>query len=266
MNKLINHIKSFIQKHKTLFIVLAVLKFLIKVGIILFLFTKAKSATAQTANQLLREGNKLYKQEKYNNATESYAKALQKAPKDVRVYFNQGDAFYRLNELDKSKEMFDAVAKSSKDMDIQARAFYNVGNIQYKQQKYSESAKSYKESLKRNPKDMDAKYNLMMALAKIKQNKNGGGGNDKNQDKNKNDKNQQQNKNQQNKNQNNQQQQQNNQQDKNQQQKNQPQQGQMSKEQAEQLLKAMSAEESKLQKELAKKKGKPENVKTQKDW
>lgn len=262
MKDKINKIKEFVRKHKTLFIILAVVKLLVKVAIVLFFISKAQSATAQTANKLLREGNKLYSKEKYNNATESYAKALQLAPKDVRGYFNQGDALYRLNELDKSKELFDAVAKASKNTDIQARAFYNVGNILYKKEKYEESARAYKESLKLNPKDIDAKYNLMMALAKIKKDKNGGGGknNQDQKDKQQQDKNkqQQQNQNNQQQNGNNQQQQQNKQQ--------QQQQGQLSKEQAQQLLDAMSAEEGKVQQKVNKEKAKGKSSKPQKDW
>ena len=269
MTNKIAQIKLFIQKHKTLFIMLAVLKLLLKVGIVLFFVAKANGAVAQNANKLLREGNKLYKKEKYNNATESYAKALQLAHTDVRAYFNQGDALYRLNELDKSKEQFTAVTKASKNTDITARAHYNIGNIHYKQEKWEESAKAYKESLKLNPKDEDAKYNLMMALAKIKKEKNNNKDNKNNKDdKNKEDKNdnkdkdkqqnQQQNKNDK------QQQSQDKQQDQNKQQ--QQQQGQISKEQAEKLLDAIGAEEGKVQQKLGKEKGKPQKGKIQKDW
>ncbi len=269
MKNKIAHIKAFIQKHKTLFIILGVIKFLVKVAIVFFMVSKANSANAQTANTLLREGNKLYKQQKYNNATESYAKALQQAPRDVRAYFNQGDAFYRLNELEKSNEMFEAVTKGSTNADIKARAFYNKGNIFYKQEKWEESAKAYKESLKLNPNDMDAKYNLMMALAKIKKDKNGGGGknNQNNQDKN-NQKDKQQDKSSGDKQDKNQQQpnQNQNQQGNDKQQQQQPQQGQMTKEQAEKLLEALGAEEGKVQQKLSKEKGEVKKGKVQKDW
>ena len=265
MKNKIEHIKAFIRKHKTLFVVLAVIKLLVKIGFVLFLVSKANSAKAQSANKLLREGNKLYYKEKYNNATESYANALQKAPKDVRAYFNQGDALYKLNELDKAKDLFTAVTKASANKDIQARAHYNVGNIHYKQEKWEESARAYKESLKLNPKDEDAKYNLMMALSKIKNNKGGGKDNKDNKENkdekkdDKQDKNQQQQKNQQQ----NQQGQQN--QNANQQEQ-QKQQGQLSKEQAEKLLEAIGAEEGKVQQKVKKEKGEPVGKKNQKDW
>jgi len=267
MNKTILHIKAFIRKHKTLIIVLTVIKLLLKVGLVIFLIAKANGSNAQSTNKLLREGNKLYAKERYNNATESYSKALQKAPKDIRAGFNQGDALYKLNEFDKAKELFSSVAKSSANTDIRARAHYNIGNAWYKQEKWEESAKAYKQSLKLNPKDEDAKYNLMMALAKIK--KNGGGGkDDKKDNQDKKDKDKKEDKNQQ-QNGNNQQPQNQQGQDKQQQQQQQQkaqQQGQISNEEAQKLLDAIGAEEGKVQQKLSKDKNKPQKTKVQKDW
>lgn len=272
MKNKIQQIKAFIKKHKTLFVILAIIKLLMKVGLVLYIILKANDAKAQTTNSLLRKGNKEYSKEKYNNATESYSKALQLAPKDVRANFNQGDALFKLNQLDKAKEHFTIAANTSTNTDIKAKAHYNIGNILYKQEKWEESARAYKESLKLNPKDEQAKYNLMMALSKIKKEGKGGKDNkkddkqDKKQDKDKQqqDKNQQQNQNgNQQQQQNGQQQQQNQQQ---QQKQGQQQQGQMTNEEAQKLLDAMAAEEGKVQQKLSKEKGKPSNKKVQKDW
>lgn len=265
MKEKIQQIKAFIKKHKTLFIILAVVKFLLKVGMVIYFITKANDVKAQSTNSLLRTGNSAYNKEKYNNATESYSKALQKAPKDVRANFNQGDALFKLNQLDKAKEHYQIVVSSSTNTDIKAKAHYNIGNILYKQEKWEESAKAYKESLKLNPKDVDAKYNLMMALAKIK--KEGKGGKDNKKDKDKQDKKDDK-KDQQDKNQGNNppQNQNGNQEQQQQQQKAQQQQGQITNEEAQKLLDAIGAEEGKVQQKLTKEKGKPSNKKVQKDW
>ncbi len=266
MKNKIKHIKQWMQQNKKTVLVLFFIKLFIKIAVLGAIVFSSAKCSAQSANSLLREGNKFYKNGKYNNATESYSKALQKAPKDVRAAFNQADALYKLNEMDKAKEMFNAVTKVSTNAPIKARAFYNVGNVHYKQEKWEESAKAYKESLKLNPKDEDAKYNLMMALAKIK--KNGGGGNKNQPQKNKDQKQDKQQNQQQNQNQN---QQQNQQQQGQNQQPQQPKQGQqqqqqMSNEEAQKLLEAIGAEEGKVQQKLTKEKGKPERVKVQKDW
>ncbi len=241
---------------------------------ILFLLVCTSSISllhGQTTNKLLRQGNKDYNNQKYNNATESYTKAIQHAPKDVRSYFNLGDSYFMMNQLDKAKDMFTQSASLSNNTEIKAKAFYNIGNIYYKQEKWEESAKAYKQSLKYNPKDEDAKYNLMMALAKIKKDKNGGGGKNKQDNKEKKDK---QDKDKQNQDQQNKQNQQN--------QQNQPQNGQgqseedkkkqeqqasqMSEQQAQQLLDAISADEAKTQEKVNKQKIKPVKGKIKKDW
>lgn len=266
----IQQVKAFIKKHKTLFVILAVVKFLLKVGMVIYFITKANDAKAQSTNSLLRTGNTSYNKEKYNNATESYSKALQQAPKDVRANFNQGDALFKLNQLDKAKEHYQITANASTNTDIKAKAHYNIGNVLYKQEKWEESAKSYKESLKLNPKDEQAKYNLMMALAKIKKEGKGGKDNKKDKDKQdkKDDKKDKQDKkdgdNQPKNQQGNQPQQ--NEQGQQDQQKQQQQQGQMTNEEAQKLLDAIGAEEGKVQQKLTKEKGKPSNKKVQKDW
>jgi tetratricopeptide (TPR) repeat protein len=268
MKDKIQHIKAFIKKHKTLFVVLTIIKIAIKVGLVIYFICKAEDTKAQSTNSLLRKGNKEYSKEKYNNATESYTKALQLAPKDVRANFNQGDALFKLNQLDKAKEHFTIVTNTSTNTDIKAKAHYNIGNILYKQEKWEESARAFKESLKLNPKDEQTKYNLMMALAKIKKEGKSGKDNkkDNKQDK---DKQQQDKQQQQNQNGNQQQNQQGQQQQQNQeaqQKQGQQQQGQMTNEEAQKLLDAIGAEEGKVQQKLSKQKGKPGNKKVQKDW
>lgn len=276
MNSWIAHIKTWMKANKKTVFVLFLLKLLMKAAILGWFIFFATECRAQSTNSMLREGNKFYSKEKYNNATESYSKALQQAPKDVRANFNQGDALFKLNELDKAKEQYQAAAHLSKNTDIQAKAWYNIGNAWYKQEKYEESAAAYKSSLKLNPKDAQAKYNLMMALAKIKKNGGGGGGknkqNDQNKQDNKKDKQQQGKQQQQQQNGKNDQQQKNQQgqspQEKQQQQqeKEKEQQGQLSNEEAQKLLDAIQGEETKVQQKLSKEKGKPHNVKVQKDW
>ena len=68
--------------------------------------------------------------------------------------------------------------------DERAQAFYNLGNAQFKQQKYKEALESYKQSLRLNPSDQEAKYNYAYTKRLIDdENGGGGGGDDKNQDK-----------------------------------------------------------------------------------
>ena len=81
--------------------------------------------------------------------------------------------------------MRQAAADTLRTDDERAQAFYNLGNAQFKQQKYKEALESYKQSLRLNPSDQEAKYNYAYTKRLIDEDENGGGGggDDKNQDK-----------------------------------------------------------------------------------
>ena len=88
-------------------------------------------------------------------------------------------------------------ADSTRTDQERAEAFYNLGNAQFKQEKYPEALESYKNSLRMNPADQEAKYNyaytkrLLQKQQNEDQNKDqnkdqqNSGGQDQNQDKNK---------------------------------------------------------------------------------
>ncbi|HTN47357.1 MAG TPA: tetratricopeptide repeat protein [Flavipsychrobacter sp.] len=221
----------------------------------------------------VRAGNKLYEDKKYKQAATVYQEALKKNPNYLPGIFNLGNALYQDKNYEASRKTYDALAKKATDPRIKASSDYNVGNTYMSQQKWEEAVNAYKQSLRKNPQDEDAKYNLSYALAKMKQNQGGGGKNkeDKKQDKKEKDKDKQEkDKEQQNKDkqeQNKEQQDQDekqDQKDQQQEQKPQPQTSKLSEKQADQLLNALAQEEKKLHDK--KEKGKAGKVKVEKDW
>lgn len=234
-------------------------------------FVLAASDAAAQTDRFIKQGNKLYDQMKYDEAAAHYEKALKKDPTYTPGLFNLGNTLYQQKKYDESRKIMEATAKGTKDKDARAAANYNVGNTYMSQQKWEEAVQSYKHTLRANPQDADAKYNLSYAEQMLKKQNQ-----DKKNDKNKQNKNQnkdqqnkdkqQQDKDQQNKDK---QEKDNGQSDKRDQQDKEQQrpQGQPSKlsqQQAEQLLNALQQEEKKLQDKMKKEKGVP--VKLQKDW
>lgn len=244
------------------------------------------AAHAQSNNSLILKGNKLYEQKKYKEASQEYEKALQKNPNNLPGIFNLGNSLYQQGQLDQSRKVLEAAAKTAHNKDAKGEANYNIGNTYMQEKKWEDAVDYYKQALRNNPQDADAKYNLSYALEMMKKQNGGGGG--KNNQKNKNQQNKdnkqnqqnkdqqnkdQQNKDQQNKNDQNKNEQQNkeqqnqqnkDQQDKNDQQHPQAQPSKLSEKQADQLLNALEQEEKKLQDKKQKEKGVP--VKMEKDW
>jgi tetratricopeptide (TPR) repeat protein len=52
---------------------------------------------------------------------------------------------------------------------MDSQTHYNIGNSYFKQDKLQESIEAYKKALDLNPNDQDAKYNLELARAKLKE-------------------------------------------------------------------------------------------------
>ncbi|NDC41495.1 MAG: tetratricopeptide repeat protein [Chitinophagia bacterium] len=221
---------------------------------------------AQT-NMFLNKGNSLYEKGKYNDAAAAYLKALKKDPNNPTGLFNLGNSLYQQKQYDSSRKVMASTAGKLTDKKGQAAVNYNIGNTYMAQRKWEDAINAYKKTLRNNPQDPDAKYNLAYAKAMLKkeQQQSGGGKDDKkNKDKDK-DKQDKNNKQDDKKDKQDQQQDPNS---KDQQKQPDQQQGQqpskLTQQQAEQLLNALQQEEKKLQDKLKKEKGVP--VKLDKDW
>ncbi|MEO6830807.1 MAG: tetratricopeptide repeat protein [Chitinophagaceae bacterium] len=149
---------------------------------ILLLLILAKPALAQERS-LVRKGNELYEQQKYKEAASAYQEALKKQPQFVPGAFNLGNALLQEKQYDAARKVLDMTAKTATDPNVKAGAQYNKGNSYMSQQQWQDAVDAYKESLRKNPNDADAKYNLSYALEKLKQQNGGGKDKQKNQDK-----------------------------------------------------------------------------------
>lgn len=239
----------------------------------LLLLTTGTNSFSQSARGLINEGVDLYQEQKFTDAEVNFKKGTELDPESFEAKFNLGDAYFKQQRYDEAVKTYQDAFASAKTDEQRAKVYYNIGNSLLKAQKVKESIGAYKESLKLNPNDPEAKYNLSYALNLLKnqqqqnqqqQNDNKDNKKDQKKDKNEQDKKQDEQK------KDNQQQQPQNQQQKNEeaQQDNTKQQQQkeqkISKEEAQRILDALKDNEKELQKKLRKIKGR--RVKTEKDW
>lgn len=251
-------------------------KFLIVTFVLLFsVVTFAQKAEREN----IRKGNKEYRQQKFSTAEQRYKAALKVNPHSKESIYNLANTSYKQGRWDEALKGYEKYVSVEKQNPLNlSKAFYNMGNVYLRKhpskdqkENYLEKAiDSYKQSLRINPNDEEARYNLAVAQ-KLRQDNGGGGGKnnqnkDKNKDKNK-DQNKQQNKDQdknnQNKNQNKQDQQKQN---------NQNKQEQMSQDNADQILKAIEQDEKQTQDRVKqmkveqRKQKNNENRRNNKDW
>jgi tetratricopeptide (TPR) repeat protein len=125
-------------------------------------------AAAQPGRGAVDAGNRLYDEGRYEEAHEQYLEALRQAPDSPIVPFNDGNALYRTEELQRAMESYRRAVESG-DPRIEAQAWYNLGNALYKQQQLEPALEAYKEALRRNPADTDAKHNFEVTLEQLQQ-------------------------------------------------------------------------------------------------
>ncbi len=127
------------------------------------------SASAQSGRKQVTEGNRLYLEEKYDEANNKYQDALLENPTSFSVQFNVGNVLYKKNNYEKALESYQKVLDTDDPL-FQSQTYYNIGNTLYRSGKLPESILSYEQALKLNPEDQDAKYNLEYVRNKLKEN------------------------------------------------------------------------------------------------
>jgi len=246
--------------------------------IILIIFTLAFSfaASAQKERKFVREGNKLFAEGlkdtakldtiTFGKAEIAYRRALQIKPQDFHWNFNLADAIYKQKKAEEAAAEFEKLAEQTKDPKEKSAVLHNLGNSLLQQKKFDPSIDAYKKALRINPDDPETKYNLAYAMKMKKEDekqkeKQKEQDKDKDKDKDKDnkdkdkdkDKNQDQNKNNQN-------------QDQKQQDQTKQQQGKISRQNAEQMLKALENDEKQTQEKAKKAQAVQQRSNIDKNW
>ena len=157
--------------------------------ILIIFLTAALTAAAQKypERSLVRRGNRAYDRGRYEVGIERYTRALEAAPGNWEAMYDLGNALASAERFDKAEETLRAAAADSlRSGDERAEAYFNLGNVQLSQQKLKEALESYKNSLRMNPSDEEAKYNYVYVkrLLENQDGDGGGDGDDQNQDQN----------------------------------------------------------------------------------
>jgi len=228
------------------------------IGILLFSLFILSDLTlnAQAERKHIRQGNREYSDNKFSDSETSYRRALDINRNSPDAIFNTGDALYRQDKFEEAGRQFLESSSKSDDQSKKATAFYNMGNSLLMAQKIEESIEAYKNSLKLDPGNMQAKYNLAYAQDLLQQQQQQ---QQNDSDDRKNDQKQQDQEQENDSRQDQEQKQQNNEEQKQQQEG-------ISKEDAERLLNAIANDEKEVQEKVKEAKAAKARVKVLKNW
>ena len=135
---------------------------------VIFLMLITNISFSQSAKKEIVKGNDAYKKKQYNEAVAAYQKALKKSPNPT-AYYNLGNTLYKTGKPEGALQSYDYTVKYAKTDPVKEKAFYNGGVVLQSQNKLGECIKAYKNALKLDPNDEDARQNLQRALQQQKQ-------------------------------------------------------------------------------------------------
>ena len=200
--------------------------------ILVIMLAVCAAVSAQNDRQLIREGNRLYRQKQYAQAEVLYRKAIAKKADNPQAVYNLGCALMMQQKDSAAIVQYENATKLEKNKLRQSKSWHNIGVMCQSHKMYGEAVRAYEQSLRLNPSDDETRYNLALCKQLNK--------NNPQQDK--------------------------NQQDKKDQQKEEQPKEQMSKDNAERLLDAAVQNEKATQQRLKKALQQPRKKQLQKNW
>jgi Ca-activated chloride channel homolog len=141
----------------------------------------AVNVRANSQDELARQGNQLYRQQNYQKALQQYEQAQPEGSSNPVLQYNRANCLYKLEDYAESINLYREVSAQAKDMQLVAKAKYNLGNCHFQQgikqrdenpqkalEELAGAVKNYRESLDMNPKDAEARRNIAVTRLVMK--------------------------------------------------------------------------------------------------
>lgn len=117
-------------------------------------------------------GNRLYRRGETESAVAEYRGALEKRPDHPGIQYNLGTALLSTNRVAEAASYLTR-ALNAREPELRERAFYNLGNTHLAEglagdaEATRRAVEAYRQALLLRPGDVDAKWNLELALRQL---------------------------------------------------------------------------------------------------
>ena len=115
-----------------------------------------------------QEGNEAFASERFGDAREAYDRALKTMPDRPELDYNSGNTLYREERFAEAGSRYDDAFPDAGRLLARDTAF-NSGNAQLESGNLEEAIELYKQALRIDPSDRDAKHNLELALEQLEE-------------------------------------------------------------------------------------------------
>lgn len=149
----------------------ALLTYFLILAITVCIFPQAQAQAQNTdiaKKDLVREGNKLYKMAEYAASDSLFAAAATLDSTYSTALYNLGNSSYLGGNPGTAKAAWMKSLLNTADEKEKTDIFYNLAGIEMDGKNYGEAIKLYKDALRRDPTDEQARYNLALAQKLLK--------------------------------------------------------------------------------------------------
>lgn len=116
-------------------------------------------------NEEARKGNDAYEKGEYAEAETLYRASLEADPENADVYFNLANALAKQGKTEEAIQTFMEYRSLTESPEKKALAEYNIGSVLAEGEQWKPAAQHFRNSLKLNPNDIEAKHNYERAMA-----------------------------------------------------------------------------------------------------
>lgn len=137
---------------------------------VLLLAALALTACGQSAEKLNNDGNEAFANQDYQGALAAYHQAQEDAPELAEPHYNEANTHYRLEDYEQAQQQIEQALVSGEGQEaLDQSSYYNLGNVFFQAEQYEAAIEAYKEALRLDPTDLQAKQNLELALKQLQQ-------------------------------------------------------------------------------------------------
>jgi Ca-activated chloride channel family protein len=126
------------------------------------------SACAPAAVRHVEAGNQRFAGAAYEDAAAEYRRAQVLEPDRAEPYYNAANAHNRLGQVDATQLQTEQALKAA-DPELAEQAWYNLGNVLFDAEQWPQAIEAYKEALRLQSADLEAKHNLELAMQRLEE-------------------------------------------------------------------------------------------------
>ena len=113
------------------------------------------------------EGNYAFSRGEYQEANYLYIRDVETSEYSDRLLYNLGNVYHSLGESQAALEEWQFSVTESQDSELLFRIAFNRGVLQYEMGNYQSAYNDFRQALRLNPDDVEAKANLEFCLRKL---------------------------------------------------------------------------------------------------